>query len=128
MDVYTCKKCKLSEWMANRKGSKLTAPGAAIHLDLLSKAQGVEQAEQYFNSLPDDVKTQEAPSLQCSFEFLCSHKISRKSRSYCRENEAIAYDDNTSYNFILNLYKKIGDYEKLDKIHQEMLEIGVLCD
>ncbi|KAJ0812163.1 putative tetratricopeptide-like helical domain superfamily [Helianthus annuus] len=117
---------QLSEWMANRKGSKLTAPSAAIHLDLLSKAQGVEQAEQYFNSLPDDVKKLQVYSalLNC----YAATKSVEKAEATEEKMKQSGMMTTLSYNSMLNLYKKIGDYEKLDKIHQEMLEMGVPCD
>ncbi|KAF5810299.1 putative tetratricopeptide-like helical domain superfamily [Helianthus annuus] len=124
MDVYTCK--SLSEWMANRKGSKLTAPGAAIHLDLLSKAQGVEQAEQYFNSLPDDVKKLQVYS--ALFNSYAATKSVEKAEATAEKMKQSRMMTTLSYNFILILYKKIGDYEKLNKIHQSILEMGILCD
>ncbi|KAJ0666844.1 putative tetratricopeptide-like helical domain superfamily [Helianthus annuus] len=116
---------QLSEWMANRKGG-LTAPGVAVHLDLVSKAQGVEQAEKYFNSVPDDLKTLQVYGalLNC----YAATKSVEKAEATAEKIKQMGTMTTLGYNSMLNLYKKIGDYEKLDKIYQEMLETGVSCD
>ncbi|KAL9994375.1 putative tetratricopeptide-like helical domain superfamily [Helianthus debilis subsp. tardiflorus] len=116
---------QLSEWMANRKGG-LTAPGVAVHLDLVSKAQGVEQAEKYFNSVPDDLKTLQVYGalLNC----YAATKSVEKAEATAEKMKQMGTMTTLGYNSMLNLYKKNGDYEKLDKIYLEMLETGVSCD
>ncbi|KAI3714052.1 hypothetical protein L1987_72642 [Smallanthus sonchifolius] len=116
---------QLSEWMANKK-SNLSPAGVAVHLDLVSKAQGVEQAEKYFNSIPDDAKNLQVYGalLNC----YATTKSVEKAEATAEKMKQLGMMTTLSYNSMLNLYKKVGDIEKLDKIYQEMLEMGVPCD
>ncbi|KAK1437973.1 hypothetical protein QVD17_03774 [Tagetes erecta] len=116
---------QISEWMA-KKRSKLVPAGVAVHLDLVSKVQGVEQAEKYFDSVPDDVK-----SLQVYGALLncyATTKSVEKAEALAEKMKQMGMMTTLSYNSLLNLYKKTGDIEKLDKIYQEMVELGVPCD
>ncbi|KAL8201506.1 hypothetical protein R6Q57_012845 [Mikania cordata] len=116
---------QLSEWMSNRR-SKLTPAGVAVHLDLISKVQGVEQAEKYFGSIPDDVKNLQVYGalLNC----YATTKSVEKAEATAEKIKQMGMMTTLSYNSMLSLYKKIGDYKKLDEIYQEMIELGVPCD
>ncbi|XP_076921582.1 pentatricopeptide repeat-containing protein At2g20710, mitochondrial-like [Bidens hawaiensis] len=116
---------QLSEWMAKKKG-KLSPAGVAVHLDLVSRVQGVVQAENYFNTVPENVK-----SLQVYGALLncyATTKSTEKAEALAEKMKQMGMMTTLSYNSMINLYKKTGDYEKLDKTYQEMTETGVSCD
>lgn len=117
---------QLSEWMSNKK-EKLHPGGVAVHLDLVTKVQGLEQAEKYFNSIPDDVRE----NLQVYGALLncyATAKSVEKAEATAEKMKQMGMMNTLSYNSMLSLYKKIGDNEKLEKIYQEMMETGVSCD
>ncbi|KAI3728677.1 hypothetical protein L6452_17318 [Arctium lappa] len=116
---------QLSEWMSNRK-SKLQPAGVAVHLDLVSKVHGLEEAEKYFDSMPDDVKTLHVYGalLNC----YATAKAVEKAEATAEKMRQMGMMTTLSYNSMLSLYKKMGDNEKLDKIYQEMIEMGVPCN
>ncbi|KAJ9549250.1 hypothetical protein OSB04_021793 [Centaurea solstitialis] len=116
---------QLSEWMANKK-PKLQPAGVAVHLDLVSKVHGVEEAEKYFDSVPDDVKTLHVYGslLNC----YANAKLVEKAEATAEKMRQLGMMTTLSYNSLLSLYKKMGDNEKLDKIYQEMIETGVTCN
>ncbi|XP_071703018.1 pentatricopeptide repeat-containing protein At2g20710, mitochondrial-like [Rutidosis leptorrhynchoides] len=116
---------QLSEWMANKK-PKLQPAGVAVHLDLISRVKGLEEAEKYFNSTPDDVK-----NLQVYGALLNCYAVTKsveKAEATAEKMKQFGMMTTLSYNSMLNLYKKVGDNEKLDKVYQEMTEMGVRCD
>ncbi|KAL7609046.1 hypothetical protein Lser_V15G11074 [Lactuca serriola] len=116
---------QLSEWMS-KKRTKLHPAGFAVHLDLLSRVEGVEQAENYFNTIPDEVKNFQVYGalLNC----YSSTKSIEKAESLSEKMKQMGMMTTLSYNSMLNLYKKTGDIKKLDETYQEMLETGISCD
>ncbi|KAI3714051.1 hypothetical protein L1987_72641 [Smallanthus sonchifolius] len=122
---------QLSEWICNRN-SKLLPAGVAVHLDLVSKVQGVEQAEKYFNSIPDDVKTLQVYGalLNC----YASSKSVEKAESTAEKMKQMGMMTTLSYNYMLNLYKKptfyirmsayafASDLEQMEEILKNMEE------
>ncbi|GJU17246.1 pentatricopeptide repeat-containing protein [Tanacetum coccineum] len=116
---------QLSEWMSNKKPN-LQPAGVAVHLDLLSRVKGLEEAEKYFNSMPNDVKNLQVYGalLNC----YATTKSVEKAEATAEKMKQTGMMTTLSYNSMLNLYKKIGDNEKLDKVYQEMIEMGVACD
>ncbi|KAL4589181.1 hypothetical protein LXL04_002086 [Taraxacum kok-saghyz] len=47
---------QLSEWMTNRSYLEQSSGNLAIHLDLISRVHSLEQAEKFFDSIPDSKK------------------------------------------------------------------------
>ncbi|XWS68629.1 hypothetical protein CRYUN_Cryun04dG0107200 [Craigia yunnanensis] len=74
---------EVSEWMSEEMNFDISIGEMAVRLDLISKVHGIDQAEKYFYSLSDTMRT-----FQC----------------------------------------KLGKYEKLDVVMQEMKEKGIKPD
>ena len=91
---------------------------AGVHLDLVSRVKGLGEAEKYFNSLPEDVKNLQVYGalLNC----YATMKSVEKAEATAQKMKQRGMMTTLSYNSMLNLYKKIGDNEKLDRLYQEM--------
>ncbi|KAI3698283.1 hypothetical protein L2E82_41709 [Cichorium intybus] len=116
---------QLSDWMF-KKTSKLNPAGVAVHLDLLSRVHGLEQAENYFNTIPEEVKNFQVYGalLNC----YASTKSLEKAEALIEKMKQMGMMTTLSYNSMLNLYKKTENRQKLDETYQEMLETGISCD
>nr|TKS11775.1 pentatricopeptide repeat-containing protein [Populus alba] len=47
---------QISQWMSDERGSEQSPGDFAVRLDLISKVHGLEQAEEYYNSIPDHLR------------------------------------------------------------------------
>ncbi|KAJ0521423.1 putative tetratricopeptide-like helical domain superfamily [Helianthus annuus] len=47
---------QLYEWMTQRSYLEKSSGNMAVHLDLISRVYGLQQAEKYFNTIPDSLK------------------------------------------------------------------------
>lgn len=76
--------------------------------------------------MPDDVKNLQVYGalLNC----YATTKSVEKAEATAEKMKQMGMMTTLSYNSMLSLYKKIGDYEKLEKIYKEMIEMGVACD
>ncbi|GKB76873.1 pentatricopeptide repeat-containing protein [Tanacetum coccineum] len=116
---------QLSEWMSHRKPN-LQPAGVAVHLDLVSRVKGLEEAEKYFNSLPEEVKNLQVYGalLNC----YATTKSVEKAEAIAEKMKQRGVMTTLSYNSMLCLYNKIAANEKLDRVYQEMKEMGIACD
>ncbi|BBG99497.1 Tetratricopeptide repeat-like superfamily protein [Prunus dulcis] len=112
---------QISEWMSDARNYDLSHGDIAIRLDLISKVCGLEQAEMYFNSLPDPLRNFKVYGalLFCSVE----HKSLEKAENLFEKMKELGYVKGPlPYNVMLTLYSQLGQHEKLDILVKEMEE------
>ncbi|CAB4303866.1 unnamed protein product [Prunus armeniaca] len=112
---------QISEWMSDARNHDLSPGDIAIRLDLISKVCGLEQAEMYFNSLPDPLRNFKVYGalLFCSVE----HKSLEKAENLFEKMKELGYVKGPlPYNVMLTLYSQLGQHEKLDILVKEMEE------
>ncbi|GMJ06411.1 hypothetical protein like AT2G20710 [Hibiscus trionum] len=118
---------ELSEYMAEEMKCNVTVGDMAVRLDLISKVHGVDQAEKYFNSLPEDMRTFKVYGalLHC----YANHKCLEKAEATMQILRELGLPINAvSYNVMLNLYHHLGKHDKLDVLMQEMTDKGIKHD
>ncbi|OMO51894.1 hypothetical protein CCACVL1_29516 [Corchorus capsularis] len=119
---------EISFWMTDKRYFPLTASDVAIRLDLISKAHGIEQAENFFNnSVPNQLKGFKVYSafLRC-YVRIKSVKKAEALMQRMRDLGLLRY--NLPFNSMLTLYYNTGNYKKLDTLMQEMEERDIAGD
>lgn len=99
----------------------------AIRLTLISKVHGLEQAESYFDGLPDSSR---------DFKIYCSllncyaaHKSLEKAEQVMQKlRELRGLKSSVPYNVMLKLYFDLGEFEKFDLLVKEMEQSGIAHD
>ncbi|KAF5733053.1 hypothetical protein HS088_TW17G00589 [Tripterygium wilfordii] len=104
---------QISEWMSYQRNHVLSTSDIAVRLDLVSRVHGLEPAEKYFDSIPETMRV---------------FQVFRKSRATMQKMKKFTLISSLSYNVMLNLYARLGKYEKLDVLTQEMEEMGISWD
>jgi len=109
------------EWISNERNHDLPPGGIAKQITLISKVQGLEQAERYFRGIPD-VKIGFkilAALLRCYVE----HKSLEEAEAVMKKIEKLNPGHRTEcYNMMLKLYAEVGKYDKLDRLMRKMKE------
>ncbi|KAF2283445.1 hypothetical protein GH714_006659 [Hevea brasiliensis] len=118
---------QISQWMSNQSDSNLSPGDVATQLDLISKVYGLDEAERYFNSIPD---TSRGHQVYGSLLNCYAHKkCLEKAEGTMQKMEELQFVKTPlSYNVMFNLYSQMGKYERLDILMQEMEEKGISCD
>ncbi|MBA0620907.1 hypothetical protein Godav_006574 [Gossypium davidsonii] len=118
---------EVSEFMSEEMRYGISVGDMAVRLDLISKVHGIEQAEKYFDSLPDTMRTFQVYGalLNCYAHHKCLEKA-EATLQIMRESGHLS--NAVSYNVMLNLYSRLGKHDKLDVLMQEMKEKGVKHD
>ncbi|KAL6850378.1 hypothetical protein ACP4OV_021005 [Aristida adscensionis] len=117
---------ELMDWMEAR-GAKLNLGHHALRLDLVSKVHGIQAAEEYFCSLPDELKSLKTYSslLNCYAE----HKMADKGLELYEMMKAMNFGRYTLvFNNLLSLYLKTGQPEKIPNAFKEMQDSGIHAD
>lgn len=118
---------EISEWMENQASHSLSHGDAAVKLDLISKVYGIEQAEEYFNAIPSDLKHYKVYGslLNC----YAKKKSLEKAEAIMQKMRELDFTKSPlPYNVMLNLYSQLGEQEKLRLLMQEMEEKDISCD
>lgn len=111
-------------WMTDKRYYPLTHGHVAVRLDLISKVHGIEQAENYFNNVPIQLKPLEVYGalLNC----YARAELVEKAEAVMQQMRDMGFARSIlSYNVLLNLYYKTGNYEKMDNLLHEMEEKGI---
>jgi pentatricopeptide repeat protein len=119
--------CQICEWLRDQMNHGRSPGDTAIRLDLISKVHGLEEAEKYFDSIPDSLRILQVYGalLNCYAE----HKSLDKAEATMQKMRELGFlKTSLSYNVMLNLYSRIGKTEKQDIIIQEMEEKGIEWD
>ncbi|KAE8736388.1 putative pentatricopeptide repeat-containing protein [Hibiscus syriacus] len=115
---------EVSEYMSEEMKYNISVGDMAVKLDLISKVHGLDQAEKYFNSLPEAMKTFQVYGalLNCYANHECLEKAEDTFQIMRKSGLPIFA---VSYNVMLNLYNHLGKHEKLDALMQEMTDKGI---
>ncbi|CAK9177597.1 unnamed protein product [Ilex paraguariensis] len=117
---------QLSEWMSERRYLDHSPGYVAVRLDLICRVHGLEEAEKYFDNIPNTLKTFKVYGalLNC---YAYSKSLER-AEAIMQKMREMGFMKTLSYNVMLNLYSKMGKHEKLDTLIQEMEEKGISLD
>ncbi|PON32427.1 Pentatricopeptide repeat [Parasponia andersonii] len=116
----------ISEWMSQMNYA-LSSGDIAIRLDLISKVYGLDQAEEYFNSIPESSRVDKIHGalLNCYAE----KKSLEKAEDIFQKMKELGFIEHAlTYNVMLSLYSRMGKHEKLRILIQEMEENGIKYD
>ncbi|XP_039069312.1 pentatricopeptide repeat-containing protein At2g20710, mitochondrial-like [Hibiscus syriacus] len=121
------------EYMSEEMKYNISVGDMAVRLDLISKVHGVDQAEKYFNSLPDAMRTLQVHGalLNCyaNAANFANHEILEKAEDtfkIMRESGLPIFS--VSYNVMLDLYRRGFKCRKLNALMQEMTDKGMKPD
>ncbi|XP_041026573.1 pentatricopeptide repeat-containing protein At2g20710, mitochondrial-like isoform X1 [Juglans microcarpa x Juglans regia] len=118
---------EISAWMSEKRYIPLSMDDIAARMNLISRVHGLEQVENYFNNIPENMKgfvVYTALLNCCAYEKsvekaeLVMQKII--DRGFARKP--------LCYNILINMYYKIGEHEKLDALVLKMEEKGINPD
>ncbi|CAI9089415.1 OLC1v1023984C1 [Oldenlandia corymbosa var. corymbosa] len=117
---------EISEWIGSFPNSNLRNGIGALHLDLIYKVHGLEQAERYFESAPDNSKD----SLLYGALLNCyvKEKLLDKAEPIMEKIREFGYGGHLSYNGMLNLYSQLGKWVEMISLVQEMESKGIHFD
>ncbi|EOY09638.1 Tetratricopeptide repeat-like superfamily protein, putative isoform 1 [Theobroma cacao] len=118
---------EMSLWMTDKRYFPMSYRDVAIRLDLIAKVHGIEHAENYFNSVPKQLKGLAVYSalLYC----YAREKSVEKAEALMQRMRDLGLDRSAFvFNVLLSLYYKADNYEKLDSLMQEMEEKGIARD
>ncbi|MFS7983933.1 putative tetratricopeptide-like helical domain superfamily [Helianthus anomalus] len=114
---------QLYEWMTHRSYLEKSSGNIAVQLDLISRVYGLQQAEKYFNTIPDSIKDFKVyGTLLNSYAF---KKSLEKAEETMEKMKQLGYMTTLSYHTMLNLYSKTRNHDKLLKLVEEMEKTGV---
>ncbi|KAK1554281.1 hypothetical protein Q3G72_010050 [Acer saccharum] len=118
---------QMSMWMTDKQSFLPSASDAAVRLDLISKIQGIEQAENYFNSIPEKLRALPTYTalLNC---YAYARNVEKAESTMDKIRELGLAKQPMAYNILLGLYHRTGNYEKLVSLMHEMEEDGIGWD
>ncbi|KAK6919054.1 Pentatricopeptide repeat [Dillenia turbinata] len=118
---------EISEWMSERRNFVLSPGDIAIWLDLISKVRGSEAVENYFNEIPDELR-----SFQVYGALLnCYANINslEKAEALMQKMMKLKLVRSILPNIVmLNLYRKMGKHNKVENLVQLMKNRGIPWD
>ncbi|TXG58046.1 hypothetical protein EZV62_015875 [Acer yangbiense] len=117
----------MSMWMTDKRYFRISAADAAVRLNLISKVQGVEQAENFFNSISKTLRTLPTYTalLKC-YAYVRNVEKAEATMDKIRELGLAKWP--MAYNILLGLYHRTGNDEKLVSLMHEMEENGIGWD
>ncbi|OVA14940.1 Pentatricopeptide repeat [Macleaya cordata] len=118
---------EISQWMSDRRYFVLSPGEISVRLDLISRVHGLEHAENYFESIPNQSKVFQTYGalLNC----YARGKSVEQAEALMQKMRDLGFArDPLNYNVLLNLYSQVGQHEKLDTLMQEMKEKGIHWD
>ncbi|OIT32730.1 PREDICTED: pentatricopeptide repeat-containing protein At2g20710, mitochondrial-like [Nicotiana attenuata] len=114
---------QIYEWINNSERPHLSSRDVAVRLDLISKAHGLEAAEEYFVSIPDNLR---APCVYVALlNYYADAKSLIKAEGTMQKMRDLGIADVLTYTIMMKLYVKMGDLEKLHLLVQEMEDKGI---
>ncbi|KAA8545255.1 hypothetical protein F0562_020039 [Nyssa sinensis] len=116
---------QIYDWMENSE-NKMNDADRAIRIDLLSKTEGVDSAEKYFNSLEGSAKTKKTYGalLNC----YCKEKMLDKAIEIFEKMRELNFLSALNYNNMMSLYLSVGQPEKVRLLLKEMEENNIVAD
>lgn len=119
---------EIYEWMTVRRDRfAFTSSDMAIQLDLISKAQGIPQAEEFFLILADEFKDKR--TYGALLNAYAQAKMKEKAETLLDTMKAKGFvGDALPFNVMMTLYMNLGEHEKGNAIVNEMKEKNVIFD
>ncbi|CAK7349797.1 unnamed protein product [Dovyalis caffra] len=117
---------QISQWMGDKRDYEQSPGDFAVRLDLISKVHGLEQAEEYYNSIPDHLRGSQVYGalLNCY-----AHKRHlEQAEATMQKMRELGLVRTLACNVMLSLYSQLGKYEKLEALVKEMEEKGFYAD
>ncbi|CAN4104952.1 unnamed protein product [Withania somnifera] len=117
---------QIYEWIKKSKDFDVSPRDFAVELDLVSKAHGLEAAETYFASIPDDLRTYHVYGslLNC----YADANVLKKAEDTMQKLKELGYAGTVAYNVMMTFYAKLGYLEKLQSLMLEMEDKGISGD
>lgn len=118
---------QIFEWVSDQRHHDLSPGEIAIRLDLISKVHGLEEAEKYFDSIPNTLRVYQVYGalLNCYAE---NKSLDKAEATMQKMRELGFLKTSLSFNVMLNLYSRMGKTEKLHVLTKEMEEMGIDWD
>ncbi|KAJ0028136.1 hypothetical protein Pint_36270 [Pistacia integerrima] len=118
---------QMSMWMTDKRYLVLNVGDMATRLDLIHKVKGIEQAENYFNNIPIQLRGHEVYGtlLNC---YVNEKSLERAEATMQRMRDLGLAKYPLVYNTFLKFYYQNENYEKIDSLMHEMEEKGIGCD
>ncbi|KAL5715529.1 hypothetical protein ACHQM5_017337 [Ranunculus cassubicifolius] len=115
---------EISKWMADQSNFPPSAGDFALRLDLISRIHGIDQADKYFETIPEQFRV--FPVYLSLLNSYAHGKNVEKAESLMQQMRDLGFARTTlAYNGLLTLYSRVGESEKLDTLLEEMKEKGI---
>lgn len=116
------------EWMADRKDRfAFNSSDMAIQLDLIAKAYGISNAEEFFSKLPTQLKDKRTHG--ALLNAYCKAKLKEKAELLLEKMKAKGYAaDTLPFNVMMTLYTNLEEYDKVNMMIDEMKEKNIKFD
>uniref|UniRef100_A0A5B7ATK0 Pentatricopeptide repeat-containing protein n=1 Tax=Davidia involucrata TaxID=16924 RepID=A0A5B7ATK0_DAVIN len=117
---------QISQWMTDKRYIPLSPSDIAARLNLILRVHSLEQVENYFNNIPEQLKGFDVYTalLNCYAHV----KSVEKAEAVMQKLRDMGVRTSLSYNVLMNLYFHMGSWEKLDTLMHEMEEKSIYCD
>ncbi|QHO25656.1 hypothetical protein HN51_048970 [Arachis hypogaea] len=118
---------EVSFWMSEKGYSEPSSADFSLKLDLIAKVKGIEEAESYFDSIPNYLRTTDCYStlLNCYAQV----KDVDKAKRIMLQMRHLGFARSTlARNSLLNLYYQTQNYDKVENLLLEMKEEGIKFD
>lgn len=118
---------EISQWMSDKRYIPLSPEDAARRLKLIYRVYGIDKSESYYDNIPKQLKSYWVHSalLKC----YAQEKSVEKAEALFRKLSDLGLARSPYfYNLLLDLYYKMGNFMKFDKLRNEMKENGICGD
>ncbi|KAL4376886.1 hypothetical protein GQ457_02G003220 [Hibiscus cannabinus] len=110
---------EICEWMRLQQDIKLLPGDYAIHLDLIAKVRSLDDAEKFFEDLPDKMRDQ--ATYTALLHTYVQNKLSAKAEALLEKMSECGFAKYPlPYNHMLSLYIAEGKLEKVSEIVKEL--------
>lgn len=118
---------EISQWMSDKRYIPLMPRDIALRMNLILKVHGLEQVENYFNNIHKNLKTYQVyiALLNC---YALEKSVDKAEAIMQRLRDLGFVRTALGYNTLMNVYYRMGNWEKLDILMHEMEEKGIFCD
>ncbi|XP_015951202.2 pentatricopeptide repeat-containing protein At2g20710, mitochondrial-like isoform X4 [Arachis duranensis] len=118
---------EVSFWMSEKGYSEPRSSDFSLKLDLIAKVKGIEEAESYFDSIPNYLRTTDCYStlLNCYAQV---RDVDKAKRIMLQMRHLGFAGSTLARNALLNLYYQTQNYDKVENLLLEMKEEGIKFD
>lgn len=117
---------EVSRWMTDKRYFPMNSSDAAIRMHLLFSVYGLKQVENYFDTIPANLKVvAHVALLNC---YVLAKSVD-KAEAIMQKARDMGYASRPVwYNMMMKLYYQLGNQEKVDGLINEMEEKGIPLD